>query len=137
TTLGSAATGQVFRMAGAAWPELTVDFEHLLRIELRESGGGSCAPLFYKGTGGAFTVTNSTAFVNGLSADVTFFNHDELTTTNSGPAGPCVTDVLGLPWFHSICCVTCPALQGDFWSEPHPMVNYATTPDMMGNDEAT
>ena len=138
TTLGAAGAGQVFRMAGAAWPELAANLDHLLRIELRESGsGGSCAPLFYKGTGGVFTVTDGTAYVNGMEADVTFFNHDELTTTNSGPAGPCITDVLGLPWFHSICCVTCPALQGDFWPEPHPMVNYASTPDMIGNTDAS
>lgn len=138
TTLGAAAADQVFRLAGAAWPLLATDLEHLLRIELRASGGaGSCAPLFYEGTGGVFTVTDATAYVNGLQADVTFFNHDELTTTNSGPAGPCITDVLGLPWFHSICCVTCPALQGDFWTEPHPMVNYATTPDLFGNSEAS
>jgi hypothetical protein len=138
TTLGTAQPDQAFRMAGAAWPELDVGLEHLLRIELRESGGGgSCAPLFYTGTGGAFTVSETTAQVGEVQSAVTFFNHTELTTTDSGPAGPCITDALSLPWFHSICCVTCPALRGDFWPEPHPMVNYADTPDLAGNTQSS
>jgi hypothetical protein len=136
-TIGSPDPGVGFRLAGAAWPHLAEDLDHMVRIELREtSDGSSCAPLFYTGVGGAVTVTSSSAYVNGLSSEVQLLSHTELSTLDSGPAITCVTDTLGIAWFYSVCCTTCPAFRHDFWDEPRPMMNYPDTADALGNTSA-
>ena len=134
STVGTVAAGQAYRMSGRTWPELNAQLDHLLRIDVRvELDGSSCAPLFYVGTGGTLTANDTMAGLTGLVADVAIIAGTELSTLDSGPSITCL-DNNAVPWFYGSCCSTCPAYQGGYWNERHPMVNYtATVPDAAGN----
>jgi hypothetical protein len=136
STVGSAAAGQAYRLRGSAWPELNAQLDHMLRLDIRlESDGNSCEPLFYIGSNGTVTADASTAGITGLVADVTIINGTELSTLDSGPSITCL-DNNAVPWFYSSCCSTCPAFQGGYWNERHPMANYTAVPDAAGNTAA-
>jgi hypothetical protein len=109
----------------------------MLRLDVRlEEDGESCDPLFYVGTDGTLVVDDVTAWVTGLSADVTMLSGTELSTLDSGPSGSCLTDANAVPWFYGSCCSTCPAYEGGYWVGRRPMVNYVTVPDLNGNTSA-
>jgi hypothetical protein len=136
-TVGSPSAGNGFRLQGAAWPALNVQLEHMLRHVVRVAGdGSSCDPLDYVGTEGTFSVTESDAWMTGLVASVPMVSEDQLSTMDGGPGVDCVVVNGGVPWFYSSCCATCPTYAGEYWPEPHPMVNYGETPDLHGNTVA-
>jgi hypothetical protein len=128
-----------WRLAGKSWLPLNLKKEMLLALRARKaSDGSSCAPLFYKGTGGTISadpaakVFSATSFSNVLQLNYQTL----LSTTDSGPAQACVNGASLIPWFYVNCCRTCPTCGavGYFWpDEPHPMDWYVgTVQDLFG-----
>ncbi|MEM6989944.1 MAG: fibrinogen-like YCDxxxxGGGW domain-containing protein [Myxococcota bacterium] len=135
-TLGNPSPGQGYRLQGAAWGNLNLQLEHMLRHDIRQTDGTACEPLFYLGSSGELTVSDTQALLTGLTADVAMVGSTELSTVDSGPSTNCVATNLGVPWFFGQCCATCPVYQGGYWTEPHPMVSYVhSTPDLTGQVE--
>ncbi len=135
TTYGDPAPGYAFRLAGELWPTLQVEQEHLLVHVARDLSGSDCAPLYYIGTGGAYTVSSTSTTITSISSTATFINSATLSTNNSGPSSYCVNSYDGVPWFYSSCCTTCPTFKGGYWSDTaHPMASYLdVTADEYGN----
>ncbi len=136
-TIGNPSPNQGFRLQGSAWGHLNIQLDHMLRHDLRrESDGGSCSPLYYIGTGGTLTVTDTATGLTGLVADVNMINDTNLSTLDSGPSSNCVDQGTAVPWFFGACCSTCPTYQGSYWLEPHPMESYSQgIPDAFGSTE--
>jgi hypothetical protein len=141
TSVGSPEEGYAYRLKGELWGYLNVDLEHLLVHEARDVGSSaSCAPLYYKGTDGIYTVTSATTTLDGLQSSVVMTNATELSTQDSGPSTVCTqSPSYAVPWFYSYCCTTCPTFMGGYWTdEPHPMASYiASSPDLYGQVEAS
>jgi len=140
STLGAPDAGMAYRMAGELWTDLNVQLDHLIVNVAQDSVDASdCDPLYYMGTGGAFTVSSTAAEITGLSSGVTIISATVLSTTDSGPHSSCAQDPsYGVPWFYGGCCLTCPTYKGGSWSdEPHPMAYYLDTDsDEFGNIDA-
>lgn len=135
STIGSLDPDRGYRMAGMYWESFNAAKDHLLvHFMRRASDLQSCDPLYYKGTGGDFNVGNATTFLTGLMSTVEMISDTELSTTNSGSGQTCTNTYKGASWFYGNCCTTCPTYQHIYWSEPHPMMSYSTTPDLFGND---
>lgn len=132
--LGAPDPGKAFRVAGKLWATLNPKKEHLLVDTARRSTDGkSCAPLYYKATGGTWTVTTSTARVAGYTQPVKVFNADDLSTEDKGPSTACVTGNSAVPWTYGNCCSTCPTFAGKYFpSAARPMANYLGTADALG-----
>ncbi len=126
--VGSAGSGDGYRLRGELWSPLQQRFDHLLRIELRQAEDGtSCAPLFYDGSAGVFTVDESGASLEGLVSEASLFSGTDLTTTDGGTSPQCVSEPAdGVPWFYTGCCAACPRFAGTYFDEPHPMVSFAS-----------
>jgi len=128
-TVGAPMAGQGYRLAGRLWSGLNVKQRHMLVHRARKASGESCAPLYYVGTDGAFTIDAASATLTGLKAGVNMINNTLLSTKDSGPSTSCVNQNGGAPWFYSSCCSTCPTFAGQYWPQPHPMANYLNAPD--------
>ncbi|MBW1881280.1 MAG: hypothetical protein JRI25_14435 [Deltaproteobacteria bacterium] len=132
-TVGDPNVGFAYRMAGALWPFINQEFDHLLVHAVRTTDEGACDPLYYKATDGVVEVTSTTATLTGVTSTVKLFDNTELSTIDSGPTD-CGTIRNGVAWFYGACCRTCPTLQAVYWSdEPHPMANYTSSADLFGN----
>lgn len=150
--VGAPAAGNAYRLAGKHWPALAAQGGLMVSHRLRTTTSGACSPLWYVGTGGTLTVdaATSTATFEGLEQPVPIVHNTmpttaELSTRDSGPSMGCTADsvdgfpgALGVPWFYTGCCNTCPTFLGSSWSdEPHPMVAYTDTADITGNTEVS
>ena len=126
STLGDADVGQAFRLAGEGWAELNVEEDHLLVHYARDSSSAAdCDPLYYIGTGGAYTITSSSTSVVIPTSSVIMMNTTGLSTTSSGSSASCVNSYNAVPWFYTSCCTTCPTFKGSYWSDTaHPMASY-------------
>jgi len=136
TTYGDPSPGYAFRMAGALWPYLQADQEHMLvHVPRDSSSGADCSELYYIGTGGAYTVSSTSTTLTTITASVTFVNNTTMSASDSGPSSVCVNSYDAVPWFYSHCCSTCPTFWGSYWSdEAHPMAGYLdSTADEYGN----
>ncbi|MCB9761624.1 MAG: hypothetical protein H6739_17400 [Alphaproteobacteria bacterium] len=137
STLGDAAPGYAFRLAGEYWTSLNVALDHLLVNVPRDSSSGvDCGPLYYEATGGTYAITSSATTLSGVSQAVTIFNNTTLSTRDSGGSTHCLAaSRYGTPWFYTSCCTTCPTYQNSYWNdEPHPMASYINTAyDAYGN----
>ncbi len=139
STLGDASPGGAFRLAGEYWDDLNVDLDHMLvHVSRDAASGGDCDPLYYLGTDGQYTITDTSASLTGLSSGVYMTNSTELSTTDSGPSSYCPSGYDADPWFYSDCCTTCPTFKGGYWAdEAHPMASYISdTADLNGNIDA-
>jgi hypothetical protein len=135
-TLGDPNPGFAYRMAGRLWPFLNQELDHLLVHAIRTTAGDACDPLYYKATDGTLAVSSTTATLTGATSPVLIFDGTELSTVDSGPTA-CGTNFDGVAWFYGSCCRTCPTYQGAYWTdEPHPMANYTSSPDLLGNSRA-
>ena len=134
TLTGSPEPGRGYRMPGRLWESFNDEQDHLLSHRLRkELDESSCDPLYYRGTGGAFSIDDVSASLFDLVSDVVMTSNTALSTVDTGPSSGCVNNDLGVPWFYSDCCASCPTYHGGYWNEPHPMANYTSTPDINGN----
>lgn len=126
--VGAPASGDGYRLRGELWSPLQQDFDHLLRIELRQADdGSSCAPLFYDGSEGVFTIDEAGASLDGLVSETALFSGTALTATDGGTSPQCVSEPAdGVPWFYTGCCAACPRFAGSYFDEPHPMVSFAS-----------
>ena len=128
STLGAADAGEAFRLAGEGWAELNVDEDHLLVHYARDySSTGDCDPLYYIGTGGAYTITSSSTSVTTptTTSSIIMMNTAGLSTTDTGGSSGCVNSYDAVPWFYTSCCTTCPTFEGSYWSDTaHPMASY-------------
>lgn len=136
-TIGAPNPGEGFRLAGRLWNGLSLKKRHLLVHRIRKATGESCAPLFYVGSEGTFTIDDASATLSGLKAGVNMINNESLSTQNSGPSQTCINVHKGAPWFYSSCCSTCPTFAGAYWPEPHPMANYVHVPDQFASVQNT
>ena len=136
-TVGTPAPGKGYRLAGKLWDDLNVKKRHMLVHRIRKQSGESCAPLYYVGSNGTFTIDENGATLTGLQATVNMINNTALSTQSSGPSQACVTSHAGAPWFYSSCCSTCPTFAGAYWPERHPMASYtASAPDQFSAVQA-
>ena len=135
-TIGTPATGG-YRLAGAAWPEVTSRGELLVVHRVRTTAGGACQPLYYKATG-TLAVTATAASITAVAQTAPLLDGTALSTTDQGPGQTCVATDGGVPWFYGGCCSTCPTFQNAYWTdEPHPMQDYTqATADLFGKTEA-
>ncbi|MEM6290715.1 MAG: fibrinogen-like YCDxxxxGGGW domain-containing protein [Myxococcota bacterium] len=136
-TVGDPGSSGAYRLRGDLWDDLQSQYDHLLRVDLRVAAdGGSCAPLFYQGSGGVLTVNDDGTTLEGLTSDVSIISGTAFSTTDLGPSTSCVVNSDAVPWFYGSCCATCPRYQGSYWNEPHPMLSYTNSvADMFGNQE--
>lgn len=136
-TIGAPASGG-YRLAGAAWPDVTAKGEVLVVHHVRTTAGGACQPLYYKATGGTLAVSATASSFTGLVQPVTLLDSTQLSTNDQGPGQTCVTTDAGVPWFYGGCCTTCPTFGNAYWTdEPHPMESYTgATADLFGKTEA-
>ena len=136
STLGSADAGSAFRLSGQYWDDIDSGLEHMLTHVPRDAATGEdCAPLYYVGSDGTLTITETAASLSSIYSTVYFTNATDLSTTDSGPSTTCVNDYDADPWFYSYCCTTCPTFGGGYWTdEAHPMASYISdTADVNGN----
>lgn len=126
--VGAPGSGDGYRLRGELWSELQQRFDHLVRIDLRQADdGSSCAPLFYEGSGGVFTIDDESASLEGLISDASLYSGSVLTTVDGGTSPQCIAEPAdGTPWFYAGCCAACPRFSGSYFDEPHPMVSFAS-----------
>lgn len=135
-TIGTPALGEGYRLAGRLWSGLSLKQKHMLVHRIRKATGESCAPLYYVGNEGLFTIDAVNATLTGMKATVNIINNSLFSTKDSGPSQSCVNQNGGAPWFYSGCCSTCPTFAGQYWPQPHPMANYMNTPDQFASVQA-
>ena len=131
-SVGDPEYGSAFRLSGQIWDELNVNLDHMLAHTPRDnSSGDDCGTLYYTGSNGTLSISDTEMTVSGFVSSALFFNDNTFDTI--GTSG-CVNSSNGVPWFYGGCCHTCPTYQGGYWSSPHPMTYYTDyLEDLYGN----
>jgi hypothetical protein len=135
-SVGDPQPGHAYRLEGRAWDDLDASHDHLLVVSARDDDDHSdCAPLYYRESSTTVSVDASVATLSGWESSGDIFSYGSLSTTDSGDYSVCTSaPYWSVPWFHGMCCLTCPSHKGSHWSDaPHPMVQYLdTTADIFG-----
>jgi len=133
-TIGSPTPGEAFRVAARHWPILNIGREHLLIHYARALDGTDCQPLFYIASGGSWAVSPAgPATISGVTQTVPFFDSNQISTTDFGPAQSCVNQFSEVPWAYGSCCKTCPTYgETTYFMPARPAATYLDRPDLNG-----